>query len=159
MSAERAREFVDANVLVYAFDASAGGKKAAAEGLLANLWETGRGCLSVQVLQEFFVTVTAKVTQPLPIEEAADRIREFATWRVFVPRVDDVLDAIALHKEARLSFWDAMVVRAAAETGSSILWTEDLNDGQVVHGVRVRNPFADAVSADRPARAGRKKTR
>jgi predicted nucleic acid-binding protein len=159
MSAEPAREFVDANVLVYAYDASAGMKKAAAEGLLANLWETGTGCLSVQVLHEFFVTVTGKVTQPLPIEEAADRIRDFATWRVFAPTADDVLGAIALQKEARLSFWDAMVVRAAAETGCTVLWTEDLKDGQVLKGVRIRNPFAEPASADRPDRSARKKRR
>jgi predicted nucleic acid-binding protein len=159
MSAEPAREFVDANVLVYAFDASAGKKKAAAERLLSNLWEKGTGCLSVQVLQEFFVTVTGKVTRPLSIEEAADRIRDFATWKVFAPTADDVLGAIALHKQANLSFWDAMVVRAAAETGSSILWTEDLNDGQVLQGVRVRNPFADAASAERREKTGGKKTR
>ena len=61
MSAEPARAFVDANVLVHAFDASAHRKKTAAERLLAALWESGTGCVSVQVLQEFFVTVTCKV--------------------------------------------------------------------------------------------------
>ena len=142
MSAEPAREFVDANVLVYAYDASAGKKKAAAEQLLAQLWEAGTGCLSVQVLQEFFVTVTGKVPQPLSVEEAADRVREFGAWKVFAPGADDVLRAIALHKQAKLSFWDAMVVHAAAELGCDVLWTEDLDDGQVIQGVRIRDPFA-----------------
>lgn len=142
MSAEPAREFVDANVLVYAFDASAGKKKAAAERLLAQLWETGIGCLSVQVLQEFFVIVTGKVDQPLSVGEAADRIREFAAWKVFAPTADDVLRAIALHKQVKVSFWDAMVVHAAAELGCDVLWTEDLNDGQVIRGVHIRDPFA-----------------
>ena len=144
MSGDLAREFVDASVLVYAFDASAGRKKAVAEQLLANLWETGTGCLSVQVLQEFFVTVTGKVAQPLSADEAADRVREFATWKVFAPTADDVLAAIALHKRANLSFWDAMVAHAAAEAGCDVLWTEDLNDGQVIQGVRVRDPFAQS---------------
>src|SRR5688500_16684424 len=98
MSAESAREFVDANVLVYAFDASAGDKKATAEQLLARLWEAGTGCLSVQVLQEFFVTVTRKVAEPLSVDEASDRVREFGAWKVFAPSADDVLRAIALHK-------------------------------------------------------------
>lgn len=142
MSADPARAFVDANVLVYAFDASAGRKKIAAERLLAGLWETGTGCLSVQVLQEFFVTVTAKVAQPLPVDQAADRIREFATWTVFAPTAEDVLAAMALHEQAKVSFWDAMVVQAAPESGCDLLWTEDLNDGQVLKGVRIRNPFA-----------------
>jgi predicted nucleic acid-binding protein len=142
MRDEGSRQFVDANVLVYAFDTSAGTKKAAAERLLAQLWETGTGCLSVQVLQEFFVTVTGKVAAPLSGQEAGERIREWATWKVFAPATEDVLAAIALHQEAKLSFWDAMVVHAAAESGCDVLWTEDLNDGQVFRGVRIRNPFA-----------------
>jgi predicted nucleic acid-binding protein len=146
MSAEPAREFVDANVLVYAFDASAGNKKAAAERLLAQLWDSGVGCLSVQVLQEFFVTVTGKVAEPLSADEAADRIREFAAWKVFAPTADDVLRAIVLHKQATVSFWDAMVVYAAAELGCDVLWTEDLNDGQVIRGVHIRNPFPHGTS-------------
>ena len=141
MSVEAAREFVDANILIYAFDASAGSKRVSAEQLLAGLWDTGTGCLSVQVLQEFFVTVTRKVAEPLSVDEAADRIREFTTWKVFAPTADDVLAAIALHKQAKVSFWDAMVVQAAAESGCDTLWTEDLTHGQVLRGVRIRDPF------------------
>jgi len=144
MNAETGREFVDANVLVYAFDTSAGLKQAAAARLLERLWGDGGGCLSVQVLQEFFVIVTRKVVRPLSIDEAAERIREFARWRVFAPVAEDVLAAIAFQKQMRISFWDAMVVLAAAESGCHLLWTEDLNDGQFYGTVRVRNPFAKA---------------
>jgi predicted nucleic acid-binding protein len=142
MSAEAAREFVDANVLVYAFDPSAKPKQAAAARLLERLWASGTGCLSVQVLQEFFVTVTRKVARPLSSDEAADRVREFATWKVFAPAAADVVAAIALHKHAQINFWDAMVVQAAAELGCDVLWTEDLSDKQVLRGVRIRDPFA-----------------
>jgi predicted nucleic acid-binding protein len=141
MSAEAAFEFVDANVLVYAFDASAGEKKSAAEQLLRRLWDAGTGRLSVQVLQEFFVTVTVKVARPMPAEDAAARIREFTVWKVFSPRASDVLRAIRIHEQSGISFWDAMVVHAAAESGCDVLWTEDLNDGQVIGGVRISNPF------------------
>ena len=141
MSAESAREFVDSNVLVYAFDPSAEAKHVAAQRLLEELWERETGCLSVQILQEFFVTITRKVRWPLSIDAAADRIRELAVWKVFAPTVDDVLVAITLQKKAKLSFWDAMVIHAAAETRCDVLWTEDLNDGQVLRGVRIRNPF------------------
>lgn len=142
MNAEHERAFVDANILVYAYDASAGSKKTAAEALLASLWESGTGCLSVQVLQEFFVAVTRKVAEPLPVEDAADRVREFGAWTVFAPRTADVLRAIELHTQAKVAFWDAMIVHAAAELGCDVLWTEDLNDGQLIAGVRIRNPFA-----------------
>ena len=143
MNADSQREFVDANVLVYAFDSSAGRKQQAAESLLQRLWESNTGCLSIQVLQEFFVTVTKKVAKPLPVEDATARIREFAAWRVFAPTADDVLAAIALHTQAKIGFWDAMIVLAAAESECDVLWTEDLNDGQSVRGVRIRNPFAE----------------
>lgn len=151
MNAEPAREFVDANVLVYAFDASAGVKQQLAERLLERLWNGETGCLSVQVLQEFFVTVTRKVARPLSIDEAADRIREFAAWKIFAPTADDVLAAIALHKQAQVSFWDAMVVEAAAQSGCDVLWSEDMNDGQVLRGVRIRNPFLTPRSASSPS--------
>lgn len=151
MNAEPAREFVDAKVLVYAFDASAGVKQQLAERLLERLWNGGTGCLSVQVLQEFFVTVTRKVARPLSIDEAADRIREFAAWKIFAPTADDVLSAIAVHKQAQVSFWDAMVVEAAAQSGCDVLWSEDLNDGQLLRGVRIRNPFLTARSASSPS--------
>jgi len=73
--------------------------------------------------------------------QAADRVQELAMWRVFAPTAADVLAAIALQKQAKLSFWDAMVVQAAAESGCDVLWTEDLSDGQVLRGVRIRDPF------------------
>lgn len=143
MNAEPQREFVDANILVYAFDSSAGRKQQAAEALLERLWESNTGCLSVQVLQEFFVTVTKKVANPLPTDDATARVREFAAWRVFAPKADDVLNAIGLHTQAKIAFGDAMIVLAAAESGCDILWTEDLSDGQTLRGVRIRNPFTD----------------
>ena len=144
MSAESRREFVDANVLVYALDSSAGPKKVKSESLLARLWNENSGCLSVQVLQEFFVTITAKVAQPLSADQAEDRIREYAAWRVFAPTAADVLAAIAIRKRSKIAFWDAMIVQAAAESGCAVLWTEDLNDDQLIHGVRVRNPFTSS---------------
>lgn len=144
MSADPAREFLDANVLVYAFDTSAGRKQRDARAILERLWSTGTGCLSVQVLQEFFVTVTRKVPKPLPVAEATARIRELKTWKVFSPGTDDVLAAIELHAQSHIGFWDAMIVIAAAEAGCEVLWTEDLNDGQTLRGVRVRNPFTNA---------------
>ena len=141
MSDSSSREFVDTNVLVYAFDASAGTKHVAARELLTRIWNSGTGCLSVQVLQEFFVTVTRKVHQPLSVDEAAARIRDYAAWRIFSATAADVVSAIALHRSAGVSFWDAMVIHAATELACDVLWSEDLNDGQLISGVRIRNPF------------------
>ncbi len=142
MSDDPSRAFVDANVLIYAFDTSAAAKQAAARQLVERLWDEGSGCLSVQVLQEFFVTVTRKVARPLPIDEATERVRELTAWRVFSPSAGDVLAAIDVHTKERISFWDAMIVHAAVESSCDVLWTEDLSHGRVIRGVRVCSPFA-----------------
>ncbi len=135
------RSFVDTNILVYAYDETAGQKRDRARFLLAELWESGEGCLSVQVLQEFFVTVTRKVPKPLDAASAAAIIADLSHWRVHSPGADDVLSAIDSHRSQDISFWDAMIVCSAASLGCGILYSEDLNPGQQYEGVRVRNPF------------------
>ena len=133
--------FVDTNILVYAHDRSAGAKQARARDVLDQLWRAGGGSLSVQVLQEFYVAVTRKVPQPLDSNEAEGIVRDLATWQVFVPNADDVLDAIRLQRRLRVSFWDALILHSAAALACDEVWSEDLNAGQVVDGVTVRNPF------------------
>jgi predicted nucleic acid-binding protein len=135
------RFFVDTNVLVYAHDVTAGDKHARARALVEELWQTRQGCLSVQVLQEFFVTTTRKIPKPLEAPAAAQIIDDLGHWHVHAPDVSDVLAAIDIHQRAGTSFWDAMILRSAKELGCQILYSEDLNAGQDYAGVRVRNPF------------------
>jgi predicted nucleic acid-binding protein len=135
-------EFVDTNVLLYAYDPAAGHRHDRAADLLGRLWSERIGAISVQVLQEFFVNATRKVAAPVTPEAAIDRLRSLSRWRVHSPLADDVVAAATLSHRHRLSFWDAMIVRSAAELRCGVLWSEDLNDGQIVEGVRVRNPFA-----------------
>ena len=143
MSDETSREFVDSNILVYSSDSSAGVKKDVADQLLTRLWDQRSGSLSVQVLQEFYVAVTTKVPTPMAMEAAIDRIRDWSLWHVFSPKPVDVIAAIRLADQSSLSFWDAMIVHAASESGCAILWTEDLSDSQTIRGVQIRNPFDD----------------
>ena len=135
-----AREFVDTNVLLYAYDRE-GTKHEEALALIERLHETGSGALSIQVLQEFFVNVTSKIAVPLDVEGARERVRRLGTWPTHVPDVDDVLEAIDIHSEHRISFWDAMIVRSASRLGCDVLWTEDLANGRVYRGARVQDPF------------------
>ena len=135
-------EFVDTNVLLYAYDTAAGKRHGDAAGLVDRLWNERSGAISVQVLQEFFVNATRKVAAPLTPEVAVDRLRSLSRWRVHSPLADDVVAAATLAHRHQLSFWDAMIVRSAAELHCGILWSEDLNDGQLIEGVRVQNPFA-----------------
>ncbi len=143
MSANETQQFVDTNILVYAHDAAAGEKHRQAQQLLSDLWQSRLGCVSVQVLQEFYVTVTRKVAKPLIPEEAAAIIRDLSTWRVHSPTPDDILAAIALQTRFQLSFWDAMIIHSANALKCELMWTEDLHNGQRVNTTLIRNPFLD----------------
>ncbi len=141
MSDKPALEFIDTNILVYAHDQSSGEKHQVARDLIRGIWKTGNGCLSVQVLQEFYVTVTRKVSRPLPIEEAAEIVRDLSFWQVHSPTAEDVLGAIDIQRHYQVSFWDAMVIQDAKCLSCEIIWSEDLSDGQEIEHVRVKNPF------------------
>lgn len=136
------RVFVDTNVLLYAFDTSAAEKRAWALDVVREVWRVGNGCVSVQVLQEFYVNVTRKLEHPLPVDTARRIVASLSRWEVHAPDADDVLAAIDLHGRARLAFWDAMVVTSAYAMGCDLLYSEDLNAGQSIGGVTVVNPFA-----------------
>ena len=142
MSVEVGRQFVDTNVLVYAHDATAGDKHLRARQLMADLWAEGNGCLSVQVLQEFYVTVTRKVRQPLALEVARQQVEDLGQWLAHSPTVKDVVEAIHLQQRAKISFWDAMLLISAQKLNCGVLWSEDLNPGQIIGGVTIQNPFA-----------------
>lgn len=141
MSADRQREFVDTNILVYAHDVSAGEKNNVAQQIIRDLWDAGSGCLSIQILQEFYVTVTRKVFKPLSVHDAEDIIRDLSYWHVHSPSAADVLGAIDLQQHYGISFWDAMVLHSAICLKCSVLLSEDLAHGQVYEGVEVKNPF------------------
>ena len=141
MSAEIPRHFVDTNVLIYAYDVSAGVKHQQARELLSSLWKEENGCLSVQVLQEFYVVATKKMTRPLSSQMASQIIADLGVWRLHSPQVHDVLNAIELQQRYQISFWDAMIVNSALTLDCAILWSEDLNHLQTYQQVRVQNPF------------------
>jgi len=134
-------EFVDTNVLVYAHDKSAGDKKRRAVTLIERLIDEGAGLLSTQVLMEFSVVVTRKLPRKLTAKQVSAIVEDFGTWNVFHPRVPDILKAIGFADRYSISFWDAMIVRAADALGAEIIWSEDLNHGQTYAGIRVENPF------------------
>jgi predicted nucleic acid-binding protein len=142
MSAERAPAFVDTNVLVYAFEKSDSPKKQIARRLIDKLMKEDRLRLSTQVMQELFVTLTRKVSRPCSNAEALAALEDLSAWPVVTVDYPAIRAAVGLAGEAKLSFWDALVVVAAARTGATALYTEDSNNGQEILGVRVINPFA-----------------
>jgi predicted nucleic acid-binding protein len=99
------------------------------------------GRLSLQVLQEYYVTVTRKLEPGLTEEEARDDVAALGTWGPLAPDLALLEAAWSEQDRYALSFWDARIMAAARRLGCAILLTEDLQDGQDLNGVVVRSPF------------------
>lgn len=133
------RSFFDTNVLVYSDDNSSKRKQARALELLAEHRRAGTGVVSLQVLQEYFVTVTRKLQ--VDAQVARRKVELLAQFDVAAPEIADVLAAIDLHRLHGFSFWDALIVRAAQQAACRVLFSEDLQHNRVIDGLRVMNPF------------------
>ena len=134
--------FVDTNLLVYARDSTEPAKQRQAHRWLEHLWTTRQGRLSWQVLQEYYVTVTAKLTPGLAPEDARDDVRALCVWEP-LPTDDLVVEgAWRIQDRYGLSWWDSLIVSAAQILNCEVLLTEDLQHDQSMDGLRIVNPFA-----------------
>ncbi|MGA2905771.1 MAG: PIN domain-containing protein [Candidatus Korobacteraceae bacterium] len=133
------RSFFDTNVLIYTDDKAFPAKQRLALELLAEHRRQRTGVLSLQVLQEYFVAVTRKLH--LEARIARRKVELFAEFDVATPEVTDILAAIDLHRLHGLSFWDALILRAATQTGCSVLLSENMQDARAIDGVQIVNPF------------------
>ena len=140
------KAFVDTNILVYAYDSAAGVKREIARGLVEDLWNQGRGILSTQVLQEFYVNVRRKTTPSVSQEEARALVADYLAWDPIVNDGAAVLEAVDASHRYRLSLWDALIVVAARRGEASVLYSEDLDHGQTFGSVQVLNPFLESES-------------
>lgn len=133
--------FVDTNVLVYAYDVSAGAKHETAVKIMLDLWNTGCGVVSMQVLQEFFVNVTGKIAKPLDVLTAREIVRDLLKWNPVLINGDLLVDAIDIHAAHKHSFWDSLIIAAAIEAGADTLISEDLSDRLRIKSLVIKNPF------------------
>jgi len=137
-----ARSFLDTNVLVYTDDAGSPTKQRRALELVAEHRRAGTGVVSLQVLQEYFVTVTKKLKVDARV--ARRKVELLAEFDVAAPGVPDILAAIDLHRLHEFSFWDALILRAAQQSGCSVLLSENFQHARIADGVRIVNPFQAA---------------
>ncbi len=138
------RVLVDTNVLVYAYDRSEPEKQRRALEVLDRLAVTGMGVISTQVLAEFFVAVTRKITVPLSVAEAYERLENYLqAWDVVEVTGLVVLEAARGVRDYRFNFWDAQIWATARLNQIPVVFSEDFNPGQVTEGVRFVNPFAE----------------
>jgi len=128
--------FIDTNVLAYAYDADSGEKGERAREILG---EVDGAVVSTQVLLELFAVLTRKLE--LTRDAAEEAVESLMGLEVVPTDARLVREGLRISRDHDLSHWDAMIVAAAATSGCEVLLTEDLNDGQVIEGVRIANPF------------------
>jgi len=138
-----ALRFVDTNIFLYAHDSEAGARHERAAQVLRKLWDEGNGCLSPQVLQEFYVNATRKIPRPLASAVAREIMRCYVPWVRAAIDGEMTLRAVEISEIWHTSFWDGMIVAAAERSGAAELLTEDLQHGQHIAGILIVNPFLD----------------
>lgn len=146
------RIFVDTNVLVYARDASDPSRNGIALHWLEQLWRDRNGRISTQVLSEYYVTVTRKLTPGLSQQDAWDDVSALMAWDPLPTDKSLLQRGWDIQRRYRLSWWDSLIVGAAQAQGCSMLLSEDMQDGALFGDVAVRNPFTfqveDATASD-----------
>jgi len=134
-----AKVFFDTNVLAYAQDHDVPDKRERSRQLIAEVVESGTGVVSTQVLQEYYLTATRKMNvAPLAAKRVVQGFTIFEIVQISPALIEKAIDRSVL---SQLSFWDALIVSASASSGCTTIYSEDLNAGQVIDGVRIVNPF------------------
>jgi len=137
------RFFLDTNVFVYTFDASAPAKAKRAADLIRRAANSGEGVISFQVVQEFFNVALRRFSQPMTPAEAEQYLTTVFRPLLAVHSSPSIyLAALQITKKYCLAWYDAIIVAAAVESGCATLYSEDLQDGAEIENVRVKNPFA-----------------
>jgi predicted nucleic acid-binding protein len=136
------KTFLDSNILVYSVDESPAEKFKHDRAIELLSAEPEGLVVSTQVLQEFYVVATRKLSSPLSEERAEKAVRGIAKLDVVGVDASLVLAAIDTSRTVRVSLWDALIVEAASRAGCDRVLSEDLNAGQAIRGVRIANPFA-----------------
>jgi predicted nucleic acid-binding protein len=133
------RVFLDANVLIYAQDEGSPEKRQKSRELIARLADAGEGVISTQVLQEFFVASTRKLgIPPLAAKGVLKTFAIFEVIQISPILINEAIDCSILNQ---ISFWDSLILAAASSAGCTVIFSEDLNSGQSILGVKIQNPF------------------
>ena len=141
MRSESAKYFVDTSILIYAHDRDAGVKHERARQLIEQLWTTGRGAISTQVLQELCMNLRRRVARPLPSDEIAKLVEDYLSWEVVINTPQAIVEALRIEARYKVSFWDALILHASESCGAAVLYSENLSHGQRYGLVEVMNPL------------------
>jgi predicted nucleic acid-binding protein len=133
------KTFIDTNILVYSADHHDPAKQKRSRDLLKAIEREGGGVISTQVIQEFYVAATRKLQiAPVIVKGMIEAFNNLEVVVVDIGVIEHAIDCSILHQ---LSFWDSLIVVSAEKARCARVWTEDMNNGQTVHGVRIENPL------------------
>jgi predicted nucleic acid-binding protein len=136
------RFFLDTNIFVYTFDSTARAKARKAKQLIQQAADSGEGIVSYQVVQEFFNVAFRRFPQPMNVAEAEQYfITVFRPLLAIHSSPALYVGALRITGKYRLSWYDSLITAAALEDKCSVLYSEDLQHGQQIEGLRVENPF------------------
>lgn len=136
-----AADFLDTNLLVYAYDSSSPGKQSLAKEFVRRAL-AGEGVISSQVLAELVSVLLHKLSPPMPIRSVKGIIDALSPIKLIVPDADLVRRAVEAHEAYQIHSYDGMIIAAAERAQCKRIVSEDLNNGQQYFGITVFNPFA-----------------
>lgn len=137
---DNSKVFFDSNILIYVVDDRDLTKQNKAIEIITKSIDSENGIISTQSLQEFYNATTRKLR--CTPEKAKEYAKNFASsFDVQQISPDMIYNAIDISIANKISFWDSLIVSAAQDSGCVIIYSEDLNDGQIINGVKILNPF------------------
>ncbi len=136
-----APDFLDTNVLVYAYDVTDRRKQRIAQDLIRRAL-VGEIVISTQVLAEFAATLLHKLVPAVPAKSVGMLLDTLGPIRLIPTDGDTVRRAVEARNQYGMHFYDGMIVAAAERAGSTRIWSEDLNASQKYFGIVVEDPFA-----------------
>lgn len=136
----KGRDFLDTNILLYAYSPLDPRKRKIGEELVRKA-VLGESVISAQVLVEFASVMLHKVSPSKTPDQVKRLLDTLAPIRIVAPDAEMVRRAVEAHSAYGIHFYDGMIVAAAEREGSETIWSEDLNAGQKYFGVTVANPF------------------
>ena len=137
--------FFDTNILVYTVDERNSQKQNIARDLIEKAIQNHNGIISTQTLQEFYNVAIKKLK--CPKEKAKILVKMFSECLSVSPiSVPIVLNAIDISINNQISIWDSLMLSSANDTGCIIIYSEDMNNGQIINGTKILNPFGEKVA-------------
>jgi predicted nucleic acid-binding protein len=138
----RGRFFLDTNIFAYSFDSTAPAKARKAAQLIRRAADSGQGVVSYQVVQEFFNIALRRFPQPMAMAEAEQYlITVFRPLLAIHSSPALYVEGLRIAAKHRFSWYDSLIVAAALEAQCETLFSEDLQHGREIEGLRIQNPF------------------